>query len=128
MDLNNLILFFVLFGLGLFFYKYFIVILDNHYPKLLVDDQLNKPQAFHELPIPIVGGAVLFFSFLVIYFNFLIFKNIFFLDYLLFCTLTSSSIFMAKIKQIRIIYEKLNNRWTIKQYKEDNMSIEWILQ
>jgi UDP-N-acetylmuramyl pentapeptide phosphotransferase/UDP-N-acetylglucosamine-1-phosphate transferase len=87
MDLNNLILFFVLFGLGLFFYKYFIVILDNHYPKLLVDDQLNKPQAFHELPIPIVGGAVLFFSFLVIYFNFLIFKNIFFLEYLLFCTL-----------------------------------------
>ena len=87
MDLNNLILFCVLFGLSLFFYKYFIIILNEHYPKLLVDDQLNKPQAFHEFPVPIAGGVVLFSSFLVIYFNFLIFKNTFFLEYLSFCTL-----------------------------------------
>ena len=87
MDLNNLILFFVLLGLSLFFYKYFIIILNKHYPKLLVDDQLNKPQAFHEFPVSITGGVVLFSSFLIIYFDFLISKNTFFLEYLSFCTL-----------------------------------------
>jgi UDP-N-acetylmuramyl pentapeptide phosphotransferase/UDP-N-acetylglucosamine-1-phosphate transferase len=87
MDLNNLILFFVLISLGIFFYKYFILILNKYYPKLLVDSQLNKPQAFHEFPTSIGGGTILFFSFLIIYFDFLIFKNIFFFEYLSFCAL-----------------------------------------
>ena len=87
MDLNNQILFFILFGLSIFLYKYSISILNKRYPKLLIDDQLNKPQAFHESAISISGGVILFFSFLLIYFDFLIFKGVFFLEYFLFCSL-----------------------------------------
>ena len=44
MDLNNIILFLVLISFGLFFYKYFILVLKKYTPTLLVDDQLPKPQ------------------------------------------------------------------------------------
>jgi len=87
MDLNNLILFFVLIGFSLFFYKYFILILDKNYKKLLIDNHFNKPQAFHETSTPVVGGIGIFFSFLIVYFYFLLFKNIIFPEYLAFCTL-----------------------------------------
>ena len=87
MDLNNLILFFVIIVFGLFFFKYFTLILRKHNPKILIDDQLSKPQAFHQSPIPEVGGLGIFFSFLIIYFYFLLFKNIIFFEYLTFCTL-----------------------------------------
>ena len=87
MDSNNLILFFVLISFGIFFYKYFVFILSKYYPKLLIDNQLSKPQAFHQFPISTAGGAVLFFSFLVVYFDFFILKNISFFAYLSFWVL-----------------------------------------
>ena len=87
MDLNNLVVSCVLIGFGLFFYKYFLLILKKNNPKLLVDDHFGKPQAFHELPISVAGGVGIFFSFLIVYFNFFLFKNIIFLEYFLFCTL-----------------------------------------
>ena len=87
MDLNNLILFFVIIVFGLFFFKYFTLILRKYNPKILIDDQLSKPQAFHQSPTPAVGGLSIFFSFLIIYFYFLLFKNIIFFEYLTFCTL-----------------------------------------
>ena len=87
MDLNNLVLFFVLIGFGLLFYRYFLLILTKYNPKLLVDDQLGKPQAFHEIPISITGGVGIFFSLLIVYFNFFLFKDIIFFEYLSFCTL-----------------------------------------
>ena len=87
MDLNNLILFLVLIGFGLFFYKYFTLILNKHYPKMLIDNQLGKPQAYHMLPTSTTGGLLVFLSFLIVFFYFLVFKNIIFLEYLTFCTL-----------------------------------------
>jgi len=87
MDLNNLILFFILIGFGIFFYKYFLLVLRKYNPQLLVDDQLNKPQAFHEMPISIIGGLGIFLSLIIVYFNFFLFKNLFFFEYLSFCTL-----------------------------------------
>jgi len=86
MDLNNLILFFFLIGFSLFFYKYFLAILYKYNPKLLIDDQFNKPQAFHESAISIAGGLGIFFSLLIIICNFLLFKNIIFFEYLSICT------------------------------------------
>jgi len=62
MDLNNLILFFVIIVFGLFFFKYFVLILRKYSSKTLIDDQLNKPQAFHESPISASGGLGIFFS------------------------------------------------------------------
>ena len=63
MDLNNLILFVVLISFGLFFYKYFLLFLNKYSFQLLIDDQLEKPQAFHEHPISRSGGTGVFFHF-----------------------------------------------------------------
>ncbi len=87
MVLNNFILGFLLVVFGLFFYKYLLLILNKYKPELLIDDEFSKPQAFHESSVSITGGVCIFLSLLVIYFDFLLFKNIFFSEYLSFCTL-----------------------------------------
>ena len=87
MDLDNIVLFFILIGFGLFFYKYFILILSKNYPNFLIDDQLNKPQAFHESPISVAGGAGVILSLSIVYFHFLLFKNTIYFEYLSFCVL-----------------------------------------
>ena len=87
MDLNNLILILILIGLNILFYKRFLLILNKYNPSLLIDDQLKKPQAFHTSPTSIIGGTGMFFSLLIIYFYFLLFKNASFFEYLSFCTL-----------------------------------------
>ena len=78
MDLNNLTLIFFLIGFGVFFYKCFLLIINKYNLKLLIDDQVRKPQAFHTSPIPAVGGTGIFFSLLIVHFYFLLFKDIFF--------------------------------------------------
>ena len=87
MDLNNLILILLFIGFNILFYKHFLLILNKYNPSLLIDDQLKKPQAFHISPTSVIGGTGMFFSLLIIYFYFLLFKNIFFFEYLSFCTL-----------------------------------------
>ena len=87
MDLNNLILFFFLIGFNLFFYKYFLTILSKYNSNLLIDNQFNKPQAFHESAVSTGGGLCIFFSAIIVILNFLLFKNIIFFEYLSFCTL-----------------------------------------
>ena len=87
MDLNSSILFFSLVVLNLFFYKYFLSILYKTNLKFLMDDQFNKPQAFHESETLTTGGIFIFFSFLIIILNFWLFKNIIFFEYLSICTL-----------------------------------------
>ena len=85
MSLNNLILIFFLIGFSILFYEYFILIFKKYNPKLLIDDQFKKPQAFHESPTLVTGGAGIFFSFLIVYFYFVLFKNLIFFEYLSFC-------------------------------------------
>ena len=87
MDLNNLILFFILISFSLFFYKYFVVFLNKYNPKLLVDDQFTKPQSFHETPISISGGTGIFFSFLILNLYLFFSKEIIYYEYLSFCSL-----------------------------------------
>ena len=87
MDINNLILIFFLISFGTLFYKYFILIISKYSSKLLIDDQLKKPQAFHVKPTPIVGGMGIFFSFIIVHLYFSLFKDIVFSEYLSFCTL-----------------------------------------
>ena len=86
MDLNSLIIFFILITFGLIFYNYFPKILSKLDPKLLVDNELNKPQAFHEVPISTIGGVGIFLSFLIGSFYFFITKQIIYYEYLSFCT------------------------------------------
>ena len=87
MNLNNLVLLFLLIATSLFFYKYFSLITNKYKPKLLIDDELKKPQAFHESPTLVTGGTGIFFSFLIVYFYFVLFKDLIFFEYLSFCTL-----------------------------------------
>ena len=79
MDLNNLILIFFLIAFNILFYKYFLLILKKYNPSFLIDDQFEKPQAFHISPISVIGGTGIFFSLLIVHFYFLLFKNTFFL-------------------------------------------------
>ena len=87
MDSNNLIFFFVLISVGLFFYKYFLRFLNKYNLQLLIDDQLEKPLAFHEYPVSRSGGIGVFFSFLILCLYLLLSKQIIYYDYLSFCTL-----------------------------------------
>ena len=86
MDLNSLIIFFILIGFGLIFYSYFPKFLNKLNPKLLVDSEMNKPQAFHEVAISTVGGIGIFLSFLIGSLYFFLTKQIIYYEYLSFCT------------------------------------------
>ena len=99
MYLNNLILIIFLIIFGLFFYKTFLFILKKYNLKLLLDDQLAKPQAFHFSPTPAAGGTGIFISLLFVFFYFLLFENIFFIEYLSFCTLF---FFLGLVDDIKI--------------------------
>ena len=87
MDLNDYILIFFLIGFNILFYKYFFLILNKNNPNLLVDDQLEKPQAFHAVPVSTSGGIGLFFSFLILCLYLIFMKQIIYYEYLSFCTL-----------------------------------------
>ena len=87
MDLNNLIPSFILISFGLFFYRYFLFILSKYNLKMFIDDQLKKPQAFHQSPIPTIGGLGIFFSFLILCLYLFLSKQIIYYEYLSFCTL-----------------------------------------
>ena len=87
MDLNNLILFFILISFSLLFYKYFGLLLNKYNSKLLVDDQFEKPQSFHSSPISTSGGTGIFLSFLILNFYLFLTKEIIFFEYLSFCSL-----------------------------------------
>jgi len=87
MDLNSLILFFLLTLFSLFFYKFFLVYLEKKCPNFLTDNQLSKPQAFHQMPTSTSGGLYIFFSFLIICFSFFYLKEMIFFEYLTFCML-----------------------------------------
>ena len=62
MDLNNIIFLLVLIIFTNYFYKYFALLLKKVNKNILVDFQFNKPQAFHETPISIIGGTGVFFQ------------------------------------------------------------------
>ena len=87
MELNNFILPFILISFGLLFYKYFLFILNKFNLKLLIDDELQKPQAFHKIPVPTVGGLGIFFSFIILYSYLYLSKQNIYYEFLSFCKL-----------------------------------------
>ena len=87
MELNNLILIFFITIFGLFFFKYFPLLLNKSNPKLLVDDQFDKPQAFHEFPISISGGLGIYLSLLILFLYLFLSTQNFYFEYLSFCTM-----------------------------------------
>ena len=87
MDLNNLILTCILISFGLLFYKYFLFILNKYNLKMFIDNELKKPQAFHQFPIPTAGGLGIFFSFLISCLYLFLSKQIIYYEFLSFCSL-----------------------------------------
>ena len=86
MILNNLLFFSILILFSYFFNKYSFLILKKINSKLLVDDQFEKPQAFHQSPISLLGGVGIFLSFSLVCLYLFFFKNIVLYEYLTFCT------------------------------------------
>jgi len=87
MVLNNFILFFLLTSFGFLFYKYFILMLKKYNLNLLVDNEFNKTQAFHEFPTPTIGGLGIFLSFLILCLFLFLTKGIIYFEYISFCAL-----------------------------------------
>ena len=87
MDLNNLIIILLLVGFGLVFYKFFSFFLIKKNSKLLIDNEFDKPQAFHDSAISTSGGLGIFLSFLILCIYFFISKQTIYYEYLSFCTL-----------------------------------------
>ena len=86
-ELNNIIFAFLLIIFGFFFNRYILSIFKKFNFNLLLDNQFNKPQAFHEDSIPRLGGSTFFFLLIVVFVYLFFSKNIFFTEYISFCTL-----------------------------------------
>ena len=119
MSLNNLTLIFILILFNLFFCKYFLLILSKFDPKLLVDDQFNKPQAFHESPVSICGGVGIFFFFCVFIFVFIFIKT----NYLLWIFIILFFIFFTRF--IRWFEIKHQTKIKINFNVFVNFSLKW---
>ena len=73
--------------LSYFFNKYILVILKKFKLNQLIDNQFEKPQAFHESATYRLGGIVIFLLLILVFLYLFYFENIFFPEYISFCTL-----------------------------------------
>ena len=87
MELNNIIFSFLLLFFGYLFSKYFLLIFKKVKPDLLIDNQFQKPQAFHKNPTYRIGGLIIFSLLILVFLYLYFFNNIFFPAYASFCTL-----------------------------------------
>ena len=87
MALNNSIFAFVLLVIGYFLDKYLLTIFKKTNSNLFVDDQFTKPQAFHLSSTYRLGGITIFSLLNIVFLYIFFFKNIFFFEYVSFCTL-----------------------------------------
>jgi len=69
---------------GTFFYIFFLFSSKKKNSSFLIDNQFNKPQAFHKTPIATVGGVGIFLSLLIVHYYFFLLKDILFFKYLTF--------------------------------------------
>ena len=87
MDSNNLVFLPVLVIVSFLFNKFFLFFLKKSNLNRLLDNQYNKPQAFHDSPIAVTGGVGIFFSLLLVFIYLFFFKNVIFFEFLSICTL-----------------------------------------
>ena len=87
MALNNIIFLLFIMIVGFYFNKYLLFFFKKINTSLLVDDQFKKPQAFHENSVPRLGGIVLYFLLAIMFIYLFFSKNIFFFEYISFCSL-----------------------------------------
>ena len=86
MELNNIIFSFLLLFFVYFISKYLLSIFNKSKISFLIDNQFNKPQAFHENSTYRLGGMIIFLSLIFVFLYLFIYQNIFFIEYISFCT------------------------------------------
>ena len=87
MELNNIVFSFILLFFGYFVSKYFLLFLSRSKSNFLTDDQFKKPQAFHESSTYRLGGIIIFILLIIVFLYLYVFKNIFYFEFISFCTL-----------------------------------------
>ena len=87
MELNNIIFSILILFIGYFVNKFFLLNIKKNFFNSLVDNQFNKPQAFHEKPTYRIGGITFFLLLILVFIYFFFFKNIYLIEFISFCTL-----------------------------------------
>ena len=82
---NNLTFLILLLFFSYLFNKYFIFFAKKFHKSFLVDNEFNKPQAFHNKSTLRSGGVGIFFSFLLVFAYFIFLKKAIYLEYVYFC-------------------------------------------
>ena len=87
MELSNIIFLLLLIFVSYFFNKYILLIFKKTKSNLLADNQFEKLQAFHENSTYRLGGLAIFFLLILVFLYLYFSKNIYFSEYVSFCTL-----------------------------------------
>ena len=87
MELNNIIFSFLLLLLGYLVSRYLLLTFNKLKIGFLIDDQFNKPQAFHENSTYRMGGTIIFLLMVIVFLYLYFYQNIYFLEYTSFCAL-----------------------------------------
>ena len=87
MELNNIIFPFLLLFFSYLISKYFLYILNKSNKNLLIDNQFEKPQAFHEKSTYRLGGVIIFLSLAFLFSYLFFYKDILLIEYITFCLL-----------------------------------------
>ena len=98
MDSNNLVFLLVLGIVSFSFNKFFLFFLKKSNLNRLLDNQYDKPQAFHDSPVAVTGGIGIFFSLLLVLIYSFSFNNVIFFEFLSICTLFFFLGFLDDIK------------------------------
>jgi len=87
MELNNIIFLILLSIFGYLLNKYFLTTLKKFNVDFLLDNQFNKPQAFHNKPTYRTGGILIYILIILSFLFLFLDKNILLMEYVSFCTL-----------------------------------------
>ena len=86
MELNNIIFSISLLVIGYFLNRKILEIFNRSKINILKDDQFKKPQAFHALSTYRLGGLTIFIMMSLAFSYLFFYKEIFFLEFISFCT------------------------------------------
>ena len=98
MSQNDIIFSFLLLVGSYAINKYLIILLKNSKFNFLEDNQFKKPQAFHDISTPRLGGIIIFIQLIIVCLYLFYSKNIFHLEYISFCLLFFFLGFLDDIK------------------------------
>ena len=86
MELSNIIFLLFLLFLG-YLFNFLLLNFKRRNFNFLLDNQFNKPQAFHDQSTYRIGGLLIYLLLVFTFLYFFFYKNIFLIEYISFCTL-----------------------------------------